>query len=180
MIEKRTFKNGQNKPRPYVDYHTYILSAEWKLKRQEIIRRAKNICERCHNARVGDIHHLTYEHLGNEPLEDLQGLCKPCHMFISGKGPDPLLKRVPIEEWLERDAWERQFVKPKIIGPLEEPKNRLHPDFYQKTFVQSFSEQADFDFWHHLPPDNVPEELKEKWIEIALNKKLVCQTNIRV
>ena len=31
-----------------------------------------------------DTHHLSYRHLGNEPLEDLLGVCRPCHRYLSG------------------------------------------------------------------------------------------------
>ena len=30
-------------------------------------------------------HHLTYQRIGKELLEDLQAICEPCHKFTSGK-----------------------------------------------------------------------------------------------
>jgi hypothetical protein len=36
-------------------------------------------------ADLQQVHHETYENTGNEPLEDLVGLCRPCHEFISAK-----------------------------------------------------------------------------------------------
>lgn len=73
---------------PEVDYHQYMASREWALKREAIKERAGNICERCQEAYLANVHHLTYESLGNEPLHDLQGLCRPCHAFLSAKSED--------------------------------------------------------------------------------------------
>jgi predicted HNH restriction endonuclease len=28
------------------------------------------------------VHHMTYDHLGNEPLADLMGLCPDCHKEV--------------------------------------------------------------------------------------------------
>jgi hypothetical protein len=63
-----------------MDYHSYINSKEWKTnKRTEVLRRSGGVCERCHKWPVVNVHHLTYERLGNELLEDLLGVCTKCH-----------------------------------------------------------------------------------------------------
>ena len=49
------------------------------------------ICERCDAAPVRATHHLTYERVGREDLDDLLGVCSDCHEFLSGKAEnDPL------------------------------------------------------------------------------------------
>jgi hypothetical protein len=69
-----------------VDYGTYMASRAWKLKRKEVIARAENICERCFDADIRDIHHVRYERLGHEDIDqDLMGLCRPCHEFLSAE-----------------------------------------------------------------------------------------------
>lgn len=66
-----------------VDYHAYLLSESWRLKRGIVIRLCGFQCQRC--GRKHDfknrlqVHHYTYERLGNENLEDLVALCKSCH-----------------------------------------------------------------------------------------------------
>ena len=41
-------------------------------------------------APVTSVHHLTYENIGHEAVEELQGVCNPCHRFLSAKsGFDP-------------------------------------------------------------------------------------------
>lgn len=70
-----------------IDYYEYLCSDQWKEKRKSIIERCNNICENCKSKPVEDVHHLTYERLGNELLEDLLGLCKECH---ENKHPDKI------------------------------------------------------------------------------------------
>jgi hypothetical protein len=77
-------------------YHKYLASREWGLKKRAIKERSGGICERCHNAPMENVHHLTYKRLYNEPLEDLQGLCRACHVFESGvTDSDPLEMYAP-------------------------------------------------------------------------------------
>ncbi len=60
-------------------YKRYMKSNKWYTKRNNVKKRANNICENCNNNLVQEIHHLSYENFGNEPLTDLQGLCSDCH-----------------------------------------------------------------------------------------------------
>ena len=77
------------------DRSKYMASREWRLKRREVIKRAENLCERCHLAKIANIHHLTYERLGAEILEDLLGLCRECHEFVSAeRDSDPAVERI--------------------------------------------------------------------------------------
>jgi hypothetical protein len=65
------------------DYDRYLCSRSWALKREAVKARAGNICERCKSAPIRDVHHLSYENVGQEDLADLEGLCRPCHEFLS-------------------------------------------------------------------------------------------------
>jgi hypothetical protein len=64
-------------------YNAYMKSPRWRRKRAIAIYQANNRCSRCKWQSIDgaglEVHHKTYEHLGNEPLEDLEVLCKPCH-----------------------------------------------------------------------------------------------------
>jgi hypothetical protein len=76
-----------------VDYRSYLASREWGLKRRAVKERAGGVCERCKKAPMRYTHHLSYRNLGNEPLEDLQGLCRGCHAYLGGysdRDPRPL------------------------------------------------------------------------------------------
>jgi 5-methylcytosine-specific restriction endonuclease McrA len=61
-------------------YTLYLRSEAWRAKRLEVLARAGWTCERCGLTGVRlDVHHRHYRNLGDEPLEDLQALCRPCH-----------------------------------------------------------------------------------------------------
>ena len=78
-----------------IDRGKYMASRAWRLKRREVIKRAGNLCERCHLAKIANVHHLTYERLGAELLEDLLGLCRECHEFVSAeRDGDPAVERI--------------------------------------------------------------------------------------
>jgi hypothetical protein len=68
-----------------MDYQRYLASREWALKKEAVRKRSRNSCERCGRVPMQATHHLTYERIGNELLEDLQGVCNPCHEFLSAK-----------------------------------------------------------------------------------------------
>lgn len=79
-------------------YQAYLESPEWKALRKAVLKRCGKICERCHRYLVDNVHHLTYERVYHELLEDLQGLCRPCHSFLHGdSGIDPLVKSVRVK-----------------------------------------------------------------------------------
>lgn len=63
----------------WVVYKEYLLSPEWRLKRKEVLGRDWHTCCFCRKAPATQVHHLTYERVGDEPLEDLVSSCKPCH-----------------------------------------------------------------------------------------------------
>lgn len=101
-LERAVFAHRDGQPNPFDDaaadvrvavltrvrwhsaYLLYLRSQAWAAKRAAVLERAGRCCERC-PAGSGlfpvdlEIHHLTYARLGDEPLEDLQALCRGCH-----------------------------------------------------------------------------------------------------
>lgn len=69
------------------NYEKYIHSSAWKRKRERVLKRDHYRCRKCgkSNCRL-EVHHLTYKHFGNEPLEDLLTVCSQCHHRIHKKG----------------------------------------------------------------------------------------------
>ena len=59
-------------------YKKYIISEIWK-QRRDIEIKDKKKCELCGATSMLQVHHLTYDNLGNEKSKDLQVLCPPCH-----------------------------------------------------------------------------------------------------
>ena len=61
------------------EYREYLRSPEWKKKRLRVIRKAHHRCENCGGTYRLEVHHKTYERLGQERMSDLQCLCHDCH-----------------------------------------------------------------------------------------------------
>lgn len=72
-------------------YKEYLQSNQWQGIRKKVFERALNnaksgnrygVCERCGyepKKNCLQVHHKTYLHLFNEPIEDLELLCPKCH-----------------------------------------------------------------------------------------------------
>lgn len=75
---------AQNKSKWRSMYNSYILSQQWAEKRKAVIDRDNGICQRCEDAAIDHVHHLTYERIGRERLDDLIGLCATCHAIEHG------------------------------------------------------------------------------------------------
>jgi 5-methylcytosine-specific restriction endonuclease McrA len=69
-------------------YAAYITSPEWYQRREswalEEVRRSTELircvgCRKRWNLHRDDLHHLSYERLGNEAHEDLWPMCRTCH-----------------------------------------------------------------------------------------------------
>ena len=63
----------------YYKYQVYLRSPQWKEKRELVMSRDNSTCQHCKNVPATEVHHLTYENLFKEPLEDLISLCSSCH-----------------------------------------------------------------------------------------------------
>ncbi len=62
------------------NYHRYLRSRGWLKRRGEAVARAHGHCERCgSNVRL-EVHHRTYARVGRERPEDLEVLCRRCHI----------------------------------------------------------------------------------------------------
>jgi hypothetical protein len=70
----------------YVPYKDYISGSTWAYKRQAIrnVHSAlgTDYCAACHTDQNLDVHHLTYERLGKEHVDDVCLLCRPCHEVL--------------------------------------------------------------------------------------------------
>ena len=63
-------------------YINYLDSDVWKNKRREALVRDNNLCQVCKKNTAEEVHHITYERLFNEKLEDLLSVCKMCHNHL--------------------------------------------------------------------------------------------------
>lgn len=99
-----------------IDYKRYLASREWRAKRKEFIESTYGVCQRCAARPIENVHHLTYANLGNEPLSDLMGVCRPCHEYLAAeRDDDPALEVIqqfiskhglfPAKVWPGMSSW---------------------------------------------------------------------------
>lgn len=66
-------------------YTEYLRSDAWKTKRELVLVRCGGVCEGCGLKQAVEVHHTSYQHLFNEFLFELLGLCHPCHERITAE-----------------------------------------------------------------------------------------------
>lgn len=68
-------------------YNAYLESPQWQEKRARVLERDGHLCRAAYSAcgsrRASQAHHLTYKHVGDEPLFDLIAVCAACHEHIT-------------------------------------------------------------------------------------------------
>lgn len=75
-IKLRNFESSK-----YEKYKSYLKSNTWIKKRSEVLIRDNYLCRVCGYI-AHEVHHISYENLFNENLEDLLSVCKKCHEEI--------------------------------------------------------------------------------------------------
>ena len=63
----------------WLAYDEYLAGSVWKRKRELVFERANGICEGCRESPATQVHHLLYEHVGDEFLFELVAVCDECH-----------------------------------------------------------------------------------------------------
>lgn len=86
-------------------YKSYLKTKHWTQKRISIFRRDNHKCQECGKTmdlRDANVHHLTYDHVGNELNEDLILLCPDCHKKIHG-----IQKRTRTKKNWKEKSWKK-------------------------------------------------------------------------
>ncbi len=61
-------------------YKQYLKSGEWKHLRDKKLKQANYTCDGCgEQYRALEVHHTTYDRIGEELLTDLAAFCPICH-----------------------------------------------------------------------------------------------------
>lgn len=61
-------------------YSSYLQSTAWHDLRQKVLTRDNRTCRNIHCDRPAEqVHHVTYERVGCEDLDDLVSICRACH-----------------------------------------------------------------------------------------------------
>ena len=129
----------------------YYASREWALLKERVKARSGGICERCGNSPHYATHHLTYVRFGHESLEDLQGVCDPCHEFLSGKSSfDPRISallihrfcRVGLKEQSRLQAEEQYRWEAEEQCKAEAEEQQMEEDFYNSRAEELHDSQV--------------------------------------
>lgn len=67
------------------EYQAYLRSPHWCSLAARVKLARGSRCERCGDTECLDAHHLTYDRIGHELMEDLMVLCRECHEAIHDK-----------------------------------------------------------------------------------------------
>lgn len=79
-VKKKKKKSGAHS-----EYVAYINSIAWKQKREEAFAHHGRKCSKCPMETNLHVHHITYDNLFNEKMDDLSILCKTCHQKEHGR-----------------------------------------------------------------------------------------------
>ncbi len=63
-------------------------SPAWRERRKEKLAEVGYRCQGCDEDERLEVHHLTYERLGREPMRDLMVLCRLCHAREHNRTPN--------------------------------------------------------------------------------------------
>ena len=79
LRELRLKKGQRLTPKHRKAYWCYLQSPQWQAVRQKALKKAKNRCSLCNGKKRLNVHHRTYERIGQERASDVTVLCASCH-----------------------------------------------------------------------------------------------------
>lgn len=136
-----------------IDYHTYIHSEEWELKRQLVFKNQKT-CQKCWTEHYLNVHHWTYKRLWSEKLSDLFVICSDCHKKFHEQFwvKNNMMKLTRKYLWLTRKK-----IQVKVQKKIKEKQtiNKNKKRFKNKIF--------ELDYIRALHIMNILENLSKKW-----------------
>lgn len=65
--------------RNFINYHDYMATKSWEEKKIERLKHDGYQCQICGSGKNLTVHHITYDRLGAEDLDDIITVCKTCH-----------------------------------------------------------------------------------------------------
>lgn len=112
MDENKVYKSPRT-GRRYADYREYIESASWSEIRLRRIKLDRFTCQMCGTAKNLVVHHITYDRLGHEDINDLITLCHDCHEKVHGLDIAKKKKREEVFEKPRKKKRKRSKCKTK-------------------------------------------------------------------
>jgi hypothetical protein len=123
----------------FASYADYLKSDHWKAFRKRYMKSGRpRLCLACGHGRI-QLHHLTYNRIGNERLEDLIPLCGDCHRKVHAfhdESGTPLHQYQAAITFLTGVPVKANPVVPKTPSPPKEAKKkkRKGPSDYEMAY----------------------------------------------
>ena len=107
-------------------YKKYLRSPIWLIRRNQIVAERKS-CEVCGDTEKLEVHHLSYEHLFDEPDEELLLTCDLCHETIHWLGDRSIVKFGPsrstffekLDAYLEECVRQRNLTSDEKMAEID-------------------------------------------------------------
>lgn len=95
-------------------YFDYMHSNSWLTRRRKRIEMDGYRCKICGSATNLNVHHITYENLGCEPMDDLVTVCKQCHanLHSTDTGADDRIRKGERNQEVEAETRHPEEEKP--------------------------------------------------------------------
>jgi len=79
FVQTATKKSLADPLMSHEDKLKYLASPKWQQLKMHVKLRDGFHCKKCNSKHKLEVHHITYQNLGAEHLEDLVTLCRTCH-----------------------------------------------------------------------------------------------------
>jgi len=156
LQERRTF------------YTQYLQSDAWREKRRLVIERQSNICSGCRMAPITEVHHLSYDNLGDELLWQLQGVCRACH-----EKAHKIKKSTNQTKITNRHYYDKKNYMPEIVRMLRHDKlpcSDFNDDEDGYTFCKDIFIKCRYDDRIYRWLDELPHNILQKLCAASLHK----------
>lgn len=100
-------------------YLDYLQSIQWRYLAARVRARDGHACRDCGSRTSLHVHHLTYERIFHEPLDDLITVCDECHRARHGLAP---IRRVPTPT-----STLAKFMDQRGMGQVPQPRKGRRP-----------------------------------------------------
>lgn len=116
----------------FKSYEDYLKSDLWKQKRSTVLSVLGGRCQICKDKTGITVHHVSYERIGKELIDDLQVLCKDCHKmvhFLVSERPKQYTIQNCVAEIFKMNAEEAFSIRRHVIESMPERRGLSNIDF---------------------------------------------------
>lgn len=159
-------------------YEAYLQTEAFDRIRQKVFARDHYRCVVCESMDYLQVHHLTYDNVYHEELEDLITLCRQCHAaYHAVDNRAKALQASRIQPWEER---RQQYEKERI--DRENARNSIETIIKEKYLPRDYCKDGDLDMADWKVLNAIIEKEEKAYCEprdIDRNRVYVSKTDLR-